>query len=169
MYEQMQDIIFVQPDRFDHALTRDIGVEIGKMNRLLHREERPYLLIGPGRWGTADPWLGIPVQWGDISGVGAIVELQDGTVRAEASQGTHFFQNITSLGIPYLMVGEGQDDESEPLDWNWLLAQAIEQRGEHVAHVQLDRPFILKVEGPSSEAVAFQPEKLEEEEEREGE
>lgn len=162
IYEQMKDIIFVHPDRFDHAFTRNIGVEIGKMNRILHREKRPYLLIGPGRWGTADPWLGIPVQWGDISGVGAIVELQDGTVRAEASQGTHFFQNITSLGIPYLMVGGGQEDEPEPLDWSWLLAQEEEQRGEYVAHVQLDRPFVLKVEGPSSEAVAFQPEKLEE-------
>ena len=78
-------------------------------------------------------------------------------MRAEASQGTHFFQNITSLGIPYLMVGGGQEDEPEPLDWSWLLAQEEEQRGEYVAHVQLDRPFVLKVEGPSSEAVAFSP------------
>ncbi|MBW1750556.1 MAG: phosphoenolpyruvate synthase/pyruvate phosphate dikinase, partial [Deltaproteobacteria bacterium] len=124
-------------------------------------------LIGPGRWGTADPWLGIPVQWGDISGVGAIVELQDGTVRAEASQGTHFFQNITSLGIPYLMVGKGQNGEPVPLNWNWLLKQDVEQRGEYVTHIRLDRPFVLKVEGPSSEAVAFLPQKLEEEEERE--
>ncbi len=169
LYEQMRDIIFVRPDRFDHALTRDIGVEIGKMNRLLHREKRPYLLIGPGRWGTADPWLGIPVQWGDISGVGAIVELQDGTVRAEASQGTHFFQNITSLGIPYLMVGQGREDEPEPLDWSWLQAQKVKQQGEYVSHVQLEQPFILKVEGQSAEAVAYLPQKQAEREELEDE
>ncbi len=161
VFDQMRDIIFVRPDRFDSALTRDIGVEIGKMNRKLHKEERPYLLIGPGRWGTADPWLGIPVQWGDISGVGAIVELQDGAVRAEASQGTHFFQNITSLGIPYLMVGEGQGDEPGSLNWNWLLEQEVEHEGEYVTHIHLDQPFVLKVEGSSSEAVAFRPQKLE--------
>ena len=163
VFDQIRDIIFVRPDRFDNSLTREIGVEIGKINRRLHKEERPFLLIGPGRWGTADPWLGIPVQWGDISGVGAIVELQGGAVRAEASQGSHFFQNITSLGIPYLMVGEGADESTKPLDWNWLRGQKVEQEGRYVTHVHLDHPFILKVEGPTSEAVAFVPDELERE------
>ena len=165
VYDRMQDIIFVRPDRFDRTLTRDIGVEIGKMNKILHKAKRPYLLIGPGRWGTADPWLGIPVHWGDISGVGAIVELQDGAVRAEASQGTHFFQNITSLGIPYLMIGEGQGDEPATLNWNWLLKQHVEQESEYVTHVHFDHPFVLKVEGPSSEAVAFLPGEVAEDDE----
>ncbi len=160
LFDTIQDVIFVRPDRFDSSLTRDIAVEIGKMNRKLHGEKRPYLLIGPGRWGTADPWLGIPVQWGDISGVGAIVELQDGAVRAEASQGTHFFQNITSLGIPYLMVGEGKRDKPSPLHWKWLRSQEVEQEGEFVTHVHFVAPFTLKVDGASSEAVAFQPEAL---------
>jgi CheY-like chemotaxis protein len=162
VFDQMQDIVFVRPERFDSALTRDIGVEIGKINRKLAKERRPYLLIGPGRWGTADPWLGIPVQWGDISGVGAIVELQDGAVRAEASQGSHFFQNITSLGIPYLMIGEVEADESAPLDWSWLRGLEVEHEGEYVTHVHLDAPFVLKVEGPKTEAVAFLPEDTEE-------
>ncbi len=157
VFDRMQDIVFVRPDRFDSALTRDIGVEIGKINRKLANERRPYLLIGPGRWGTADPWLGIPVQWGDISGVGAIVELQDGAVRAEASQGSHFFQNITSLGIPYLMIEEGQGEDSASLDWDWLRDREVEQDGEYVRHVHLEHPFILKVEGPKTEAVAFLP------------
>jgi len=160
VFDQMQDIVFVRPDRFDSALTRDIGVEIGKINRRLHKEDRSYLLIGPGRWGTADPWLGIPVQWGDISGVGAIVELQDGAVRAEASQGSHFFQNITSLGIPYLMIGEGQGNEPGPLNWERLREHEVEQESKYVTHVHLDHPFILKVEGPRSEAVAFLPDKF---------
>ncbi len=155
VFSRMQDIVLVRPDRFDRALTRDIGVEIGKINRKLHAEERPYLLIGPGRWGTADRWLGIPVQWGDISGVGAIVELQDGAVQAEASQGSHFFQNITSLGIPYLMIGDGQGDDSVLFNWSRLGGHEVVQKGTYVTHIRCDRPFILKVDGISSEAVAF--------------
>jgi hypothetical protein len=158
VYETMQDIIFVRPDRFDSSLTREIGVEIGKMNRKLHREGRPYLLIGPGRWGTSDPWLGIPVQWGDISGVGAIVELQDGSVRAEASQGSHFFQNITSLGIPYLMAGPTGEDGKPSLDWSRLMSHEVEQGGNFATHVYLENPFVLKVDGTTSEAVAYEPE-----------
>ena len=161
VYDRMLDIVFVRPDSFDRAVTREIGVEIGNINRKLVKEQRPYLLLGPGRWGTADPWLGIPVQWSDISGVGAIVELQDGAVRAEASQGSHFFQNITSLGIPYLMIGMGSTDEdSNLIDWELLRGLAVEQEGRFVTHVRLQRPFTLKVEGPKSEAVAFMADDL---------
>ncbi|WLE97964.1 MAG: PEP/pyruvate-binding domain-containing protein [Candidatus Electrothrix communis] len=146
----MQDIIFVLPESFDRARTQNYAQAIGKINRMLHQQERPFLLIGPGRWGTADPWLGIPVQWRDISGVGAIVELQDGTVRAEASQGSHFFQNITSLGIPYLMVrGQGSGDS---IDWEWLLSLERESEREGVCHVRLASPFTLKVDGENKEA-----------------
>ncbi len=147
----IQDVVFVRPDSFDRAQTQEYAQIIGKINRILHQQERPYLLIGPGRWGTADPWLGIPVQWRDISGVGAIVELQDGAVRAEASQGSHFFQNITSLGIPYLMIkNQGPDDQ---VDWNWLLDQERKSEEQGVCHVRLAKPFILKVDGENNEAV----------------
>ncbi len=97
-HDKMQDIVFIRPDSFDRAKTQEYAQAIGKINRMLHQQERSYLLIGPGRWGTADPWLGIPVQWRDISGVGAIVELQDGAVRAEASQGSHFFSKYYFVG-----------------------------------------------------------------------
>ncbi|WP_446011670.1 PEP/pyruvate-binding domain-containing protein [Candidatus Electrothrix sp.] len=151
-HDSMEDIIFVRPDSFDRAKTEDYAQIIGKMNRKLHQQDRSYLLIGPGRWGTADPWLGIPVQWRDIFGVGAIVELQDGTVRAEASQGSHFFQNITSLGIPYLMIrDQGNNDR---VDWNWLLAQERVSEQQGVCHVRLAKPFTLKVDGDSNQAVA---------------
>jgi CheY-like chemotaxis protein len=152
-HDKMQDIVFVRPDSFDRAKTRDYAQAIGKINRMLHQQERPYLLIGPGRWGTADPWLGIPVQWRDISGVGAITELQDGAVQAEASQGSHFFQNITSLGIPYLMIrNQGNSDK---IDWDWLLAQETESAPEGICHVRLADSFILKVDGESNKAVGF--------------
>ncbi|MCI5208740.1 MAG: phosphoenolpyruvate synthase/pyruvate phosphate dikinase, partial [Candidatus Electrothrix sp. ATG2] len=153
VHDQMQDIIFVRPDSFDRAKTQDYAQIIGTINRVLQQQERPYLLIGSGRWGTADHWLGIPVQWRDISAVGAIVELQDGTVRAEASQGSHFFQNITSLGIPYLMVREqGGEDK---IDWDWLYGQETESEQGGVCHVRLANPFTLKVNGEHNEAIGF--------------
>ncbi|MCI5120702.1 MAG: hypothetical protein D3908_05835 [Candidatus Electrothrix sp. AUS4] len=152
-HDKMQDIIFVSPNSFDRAKTQSYAQIIGRINRILHQQERPFLLIGPGRWGSADHWLGIPVQWRDISGVGAIVEMQNGSVRAEASQGSHFFQNITSLGIPYLMVRE--EDKHDRIDWDWLLAQHKESEQDGVCHVQLDRPFTVKVDGKCNEAVGF--------------
>ncbi|MCI5121487.1 MAG: phosphoenolpyruvate synthase/pyruvate phosphate dikinase, partial [Candidatus Electrothrix sp. AUS4] len=154
----MQDIVFIHPHSFDREKTRNYAQIIGRINRILHQQERPFLLIGTGRWGSADPWLGIPVQWRDISGVGAIVEiveLQDGSVRAEASQGSHFFQNITSLGIPYLMIREEDKDKNDRIDWHWLLAQEKESEQDGVCHVRLDQPFALKVDGKSNEAAWF--------------
>ncbi len=96
-------------------LTRSAG-----FNAVLSREKRPYLLIGPGRWGSADRWLGIPVQWRNISGVGAIIELKNSQIHADPSQGSHFFQNITSLGIPYITVVEDSDDTL-----NWKQVEAL--------------------------------------------
>jgi len=155
---RMRDVVFVHPRRFDPASTRNMARQIGRINRQLHRQGRPYLLVGPGRWGTADPWLGIPVQWGDISGVGAIVELQNAGVRAEASQGTHFFQNITSLGIPYLMVTDQAAEEGrgeEFIDWNWLLGLEIVRQEQYITHVVAGESWILKVDGHTSEGVLF--------------
>jgi hypothetical protein len=140
-----------------------MALEIGEMNRRLLEEKRPFLLIGPGRWGSADPWLGIPVQWVDISGVAAIIELRNDKIRADPSQGTHFFQNITSLGIPYLTLNENglQDDGSQDdfLDWHWLDQQPLVEKGKYIRHIRLDKPFVLKCDGIKSESVMFQMEK----------
>jgi hypothetical protein len=165
-YTSMRDIVYVKPDTFNTSITREIAGEIGRLNRSLHKENRPYLLIGPGRWGTADPWLGIPVQWGDISGVGAMVEIRGGGVDAEPSQGTHFFQNITSLQIPYLVIEddlcrEGKGDENGGgIDWKWLHGREVVQDVEHVRHVRLAGPLLLKVNGQAAEAVGLENEEL---------
>jgi hypothetical protein len=92
--ENMADIVYVKPDDFDPGLTAQIAHEIGHMNAALSQKGRKYLLIGPGRWGSADRWLGIPVSWSDIHGVGAMVETAHPLLKAEPSQGTHFFHNI---------------------------------------------------------------------------
>jgi len=158
-FENIADIIFVPPDSFNGSKTRMMSYEIGEMNRRLLHENRPYLLIGPGRWGSADPWLGIPVQWSNISGVAAIIELRNDAIRADPSQGSHFFQNITSLGIPYLTLTEGENVQSglrrDFLDWQWLKEQPLIKRTEHIYHVRLKKPFTLKCDGAHSESVLF--------------
>lgn len=162
--EVIADILYVKPEAFDPAKTREIAVEIGRMNRLLLEQERPYLLVGPGRWGSADPWLGIPVVWSDISGVGAMIEIRNEILRADPSQGSHFFQNITSLGIPYLTVNENSNGTREELpgirelpflDWQWLKVQNQIEEGRYIRHVRLETPFVMKCNGKTSEGVLY--------------
>jgi len=124
------------------------------MNTPLVKSDRPYLLAGPGRWGSSDRWLGIPVQWQHISGVGAIIELRNEKLRADPSQGSHFFQNITSQGIFYVTVTEGSDDF---LDWNWLNGLQVVQESAFIRHVRSDRPMTIKIDGRTSRCVMVKP------------
>jgi hypothetical protein len=114
--ENMKYIMYVSGHSFDSARTREMAAEIAKLNNMLKQEGSSYLLVGPGRWGSSDPWLGIPVMWSDISEARMIVETAIPGYRIEPSQGTHFFQNITSLGVGYLTIdtvaGDGTIDES---------------------------------------------------------
>lgn len=146
---EMADIVFVKPETFDPAQTVQMVKEIARINASLIKENRKFLLIGPGRWGTADRWLGIPVTWADISGVGAMVETKSERLRAEPSQGSHFFHNITTLGIHYITVSESEGR----LDWDWLTALPRTSDGHFVAHVRLDHPVTLKVDGRTSKCV----------------
>jgi hypothetical protein len=146
------DILYVKPDIFDAGRTPDIASEIGELNSSLLRQRKKYLLIGPGRWGSADRWLGIPVSWAEICGVGAIIETTSPDLKAEPSQGSHFFHNISTLGINYVMVS---DNEEDFLYWSWLTALPVVKETTFVAHVELARPFILKVDGRSSRCVMY--------------
>ena len=143
----MADIVYVRPDRFDPALTIEIAGEIGRLNARLVAENRPYLLVGPGRWGSKDRWLGIPVKWPDISGVGAMVELRNDQLSADPSQGSHFFQQITSQGIHYLTITEGSRDF---FTWDWVQGLSATEETQHLRHVTLPQPFILKNDGRRS-------------------
>ena len=114
-FDGMKYIVHVPSDSFDSAHTQDMADEVARLNAQLKNENASYLLVGPGRWGSSDPWLGIPVVWSDISEAKMIVETAIPGFRIEPSQGTHFFQNITSLGVGYLtidtVVGDGAVDE----------------------------------------------------------
>jgi len=149
-YTHISDILFVDPAAFDAGMTVNIAAEIGSFNAPLVSAQRPYLLIGPGRWGSADRWLGIPVKWQDISGVGAMIEIRNKQLNADPSQGSHFFQNITSLGIPYISVNETRSDF---LNWAQMKDLPVKGAGEFITHVQLDTPLILLIDGRSGECV----------------
>lgn len=152
--EDIADIIFVKQDDFKLEATPEIAEEVGRLNGMLLAKKRPYLLVGPGRWGSFDRWLGIPVQWRHISGVGAILEIRGSLIKADPSQGSHFFQNITSLGIPYVTVTEGTQDR---FDWQWIESLPVVNETAHLRHVTLPRPLIIKIEGKKSRCVMLRP------------
>jgi hypothetical protein len=146
------DILYVKPDTFDAGRTPDIAQEIGELNDSLLRQRKKYILIGPGRWGSADRWLGIPVSWAQIAGVGAMIETSSPDLKAEPSQGSHFFHNISTLGINYVMVSDNKEDF---LDWSWLTSLPVVKESNYVAHVEFSRPLVLKVDGRNSRCVMY--------------
>ena len=153
----MADIIFVKPDAFDPSQTTQIARQIAKINATLEKEARKYLLVGPGRWGSADRWLGIPVAWADISGVGAMIETESDKLVAEPSQGSHFFHNITTLGINYITVATSAGGR---IDWDWLTGLPRLNDFAYVAHVRLDAPLMLKVDGRQSQCVIVKEDRI---------
>jgi hypothetical protein len=146
--DNIQDVIYVKPDAFDVAQTIKIAEQIRQMNRDM--EENKYLLVGPGRWGSSDRWLGIPVAWEYISNAGAIIETALENFRPDPSQGSHMFHNLVSLGISYLTVSHSPDDV---LDYGWLDAQEAVRETEFLKHVRFEKPFHLKVDGRTNKAV----------------
>ena len=154
--DTIADIVYVKPADFNARDTLKIVREIGRLNSALKKEDRPYLLIGPGRWGSADPWLGIPVKWDDISGVGAMIELHNDQLSVENSQGSHFFHNITSMGIKYLTVNEIDAESPDSINWQWLAALPKVAETEHLQHVQLAKPLIIKIDSAKSQAVILE-------------
>ncbi len=149
IFKTIRDIVYVRPEQFQARFTPAIAQELGSLNRALTEEGRPYLLIGFGRWGSSDPWLGIPVEWGQISGAAVIVELTLPDMNVEPSQGAHFFHNLISFEVPYLCIShyDKGDGRSRIVDWNWLDAQPAASGSGHLRHVRLERPVLVKVDG----------------------
>lgn len=146
----VRDIIYVKPDAFDAGKTAIIAREVGKLNDRLHDVGRPCVLIGPGRWGSSNHWLGIPVQWEQICTARVIVETSLENFMVDPSQGSHFFQNLTALGIAYLTVNPRSDGGF--VDWEWLSTRKVESDSEFVRHIRLDEPLETRIDGRSSRA-----------------
>jgi len=153
--DDIADIVYVRPDTFDRSETVAIADEVGQLDTALRKAGRRYLLIGPGRWGSADQWLGIPVSWRQIAGVGAIVETDMPDIVVDPSQGSHFFQNITSFGIAYLTVRP--DDDRASLDQTWLDEQPAEEETKHTRHIALDGPVRILVNSSDGHGVILKP------------
>ena len=148
--DTIADVVYVRPDRFESRHTRTIGLQLDEINRSLVGQGRRYLLVGFGRWGSSDQWLGIPVDWSSISGAGAIVEATLETMNVDLSQGSHFFHNISSFQISYFMV---HHESPYRIDWTWLDEQPRESETEYVRHIRLSRPLTIKVDGRTGRGV----------------
>ena len=149
----VQDIIYVKTGAFNSSNNQLIAYEIEKMNRSFTDQEKGYVLVGPGRWGSSDSWLGIPVKWPHISNARVIVECGLENYRVDPSQGTHFFQNLTSFGVGYFTVnpfkGDGWFDEA------FLNAQPAVEETEYLRHVHFDAPITIKMDGKKSLGVVL--------------
>jgi hypothetical protein len=145
----------VDPRRFDRARTVQMSGELDRLNARLVREGRHYILIGPGRWGSKDRWLGIPVAWNNISGARVIVEAQLADFKVDPSLGSHFFHNVTSMNIGYFEVPFGSG--AGFIDWPWLEAQAVHERTEHFSHLRFARPLVVKMDGRRRISAVFKP------------
>ncbi len=151
----VQDVIYVKTGAFNAANNQLIAYDIEKMNRKFTGTETNYVLVGPGRWGSSDPWLGIPVKWPHISNAKVIVECGLENYRVDPSQGTHFFQNLTSFGVGYFTInpfkGEGWFDE------DYLNQLSAVEETEYLRHVRLHAPIVIKMDGKRSLGVVMKP------------
>jgi len=150
------DIIYVKPEAFNASKNQLIMYDIEKLNKKMIAENRHYVLVGPGRWGSSDVWLGIPVKWPHISNARVIVESGLENYRIDPSQGTHFFQNLTSFGVSYFTINPFINDGV--YDTEFLNAQPALYESEYVRHVQFERPVIVKVDGRKNKGVVMKPE-----------
>lgn len=154
--DTIQDIVYVSPEKFNSSKTVEIAEEIGTINKMLAGSSSPYILIGPGRWGTQDRWLGMPVGWSQISGVKVMVETAIEEFNIRPSQGTHFFHNITSKGIGYINTTFNSKDSF--INWEWLDNQKPYKELKFVKHVKLSSPLHIKLDGRSGRALILKPE-----------
>jgi hypothetical protein len=149
------DAVVVDIHKFDRSKSKQVADEIGLLNSKLMAMQRPYILVGVGRWGSLDQWLGIPVTWDQIAGVCTIVESGFKDISVTPSQGSHFFQNITSFKVGYFTV----DSEQRVgfIDWNWLLSQPATEEHDVVRHLHFSAPVTVKINGRRGIGIITKP------------
>jgi len=152
LVDDIQDIVYVIPDQFELEHTRRIADDLEKINNSLVEKGKSYLLIVFGRLGSSDSWLGIPVNWGQISGTKVIIETYQKDFSVDMSQGSHFFHNMTSLGVSYISITR---TGKYKLDWEWLNHQKEIQKTQYVRHVRLSSPLYIKIDGISGQGVVL--------------
>lgn len=153
--DDLVDVVVVGRDTFDRGRSGEVASEVARLNAELQHEGRAYLLIGVGRWGSNDPHLGIPVSWNEIAGARAIVESGFRDMQVTPSQGTHFFQNLTSCNVGYFTVNPAAGEGF--IDWEWLAAAESVEESAFVRWLRFDKPFLIKMSGRTGEGVVLKP------------
>ena len=154
--ENLYDVVVVDSQRFERSRSQEVAKAVAHFNGLLAAENRPYILIGVGRWGSNDPWLGIPVEWDEIAGARVIVEAGFRDFRVMPSQGSHFFQNLTAFQIGYFTVNPDAGEGS--VDWEWLTGQPSVAEDGCVRHLRFDAPLRVVMNSRQSQGIIFKPE-----------
>jgi len=150
----IQDIVYIKQEEFDVMKTYQIAEDLEKMNKMLVNDNKPYLLIGFGRWGTSDASAGIPVNWGQISGAKTIIEAALANVNFELSQGSHFFHNVTGFGVYYFSI---PFEKTQTIDWSWLNGIPASNETTMVRHIRLKEPIQIKVDGRTGKGTIIKP------------
>jgi CheY-like chemotaxis protein len=149
--DNITDVIYVEPEKFDNLFTVQMAEEIDRINDKMLKEGRPYVLLGPGRWGTKDKFLGIPVVWPQISNAKVIVEVDLPDFHPDASLGSHFFHNVISMNVGYFSVKHSA--QNGKIDWEKLNKQEIVEQGRFFRHIRFGKPLLIRMDGKKQIAV----------------
>jgi hypothetical protein len=147
----IRDIVYIKTENFKRANMVHMAEHVGRYNQLFKDQNQRYMLVGPGRWGTSDQWLGIPTKWDQISSARVIIEADYGDFVVEPSFGTHFFQNLITFQTGYLTINS--KSRNNFLDWDWLNSQKAVSETEYVRHVRLEQPLDILIDGRNGKAV----------------
>jgi Pyruvate phosphate dikinase, AMP/ATP-binding domain len=145
------DLIYIEPEKFNNMLTNEMADEIERINEKMLKENLRYVLLGPGRWGTKDRFLGIPVIWPQISNAKVIVEISLPDFHVDASLGSHFFHNVTSMNVGYFSIN--QESQDGTIIWEKLKKQKVIEKGKFFRHIRFDRPLLIRMDGKKGMAV----------------
>jgi len=156
----IKNIIFINPNEFDSSKTKYIAKEIEKINNIIPDDEK-YLLIGPGRWGSSDPWLGIPVEWSQISKAKVIIEYGMHSFPVDPSFGSHFFQNVTSMRLGYFTIDHKNAEDF--IDINWIKKQKPKKTSKYIDWFEIENNLIVSIDGQSGHGKIMKPKKIQKE------
>ena len=154
LIDNIQNIVIVDPNTFDASQTEIIAKDIEHINKKMPKDEN-FILIGPGRWGSADPWLGVPVEWAQISNAKVIVEFGMNDFPVDPSFGSHFFQNVTSMRIGYFTLNHKK--KNDYLDLKWLNEQKVVAVTKYIKWIRLERPFTVTIDGETGNGSIIKP------------
>lgn len=153
--EGIHDFVYVKPQSFNPAKTLEIAELVGNLNNKFLEKDRNYVLVGPGRWGSSDPWLGIPVKWPQISAARVIIESGLDNYRIDPSQGTHFFQNLTSFGVGYFTINPFINEGF--YDLNFLAAQEVVYEDKYIRHLRFEEQMPIFIDGRKNRGMILKP------------